>query len=71
MPGVKECCRENLHIDFSEIGWGNWILQPKGYDAFFCRGSCTNPAAVTQSGSFYTSIIQVDFKLKNMHLNLH
>ncbi|XP_059470712.1 inhibin beta A chain [Neocloeon triangulifer] len=57
-PGIKECCRENLRINFDEIGWGNWILQPKGYDAFFCRGSCTNGAAIAQSGSFYTSIIQ-------------
>lgn len=35
-PGVTDCCREKLKIDFSQIGW-DWIILPKSYDAYFCR----------------------------------
>ncbi|KAF4532911.1 hypothetical protein B566_EDAN001515 [Ephemera danica] len=57
-PGVKECCREKLYVSFREIGWSEWFLQPKGYDAYFCRGSCTSAVSITQSSSFYTSVLQ-------------
>ncbi|XP_063218675.1 uncharacterized protein LOC134528936 [Bacillus rossius redtenbacheri] len=57
-PGVSECCREELYVSFAEIGWGDWILQPQGYHAYFCRGSCSNAPALTVTGSYYTTIIQ-------------
>jgi len=58
-PGVSECCRENLYISFAEIGWDEWILQPRGYHAYFCHGSCNNAASITQSGAHHSSLIQV------------
>nr|CAD7400752.1 unnamed protein product [Timema cristinae] len=58
VPGVSECCRENLYISFEEIGWDDWILHPTGYQAYFCRGSCSNAASLTVSGSHYNSIIR-------------
>nr|CAD7440578.1 unnamed protein product [Timema bartmani] len=58
VPGVSECCRENLYISFAEIGWDDWILHPTGYQAYFCRGSCSNAASLTVSGSHYNSIIR-------------
>ncbi|XP_044741779.1 growth/differentiation factor 8 [Chrysoperla carnea] len=57
-PDAKECCRENLYISFKDIGWSDWIIFPSGYNAYFCRGSCTSAAAVTVSGSHYNSIIR-------------
>ncbi|XP_021937532.1 growth/differentiation factor 8 [Zootermopsis nevadensis] len=57
-PGVSECCRENLYISFADIGWDEWILQPSGYHAYFCRGSCNNAASITQSGAHHSSLIQ-------------
>ncbi|EEB10320.1 Growth/differentiation factor 8 precursor, putative [Pediculus humanus corporis] len=50
MPGISECCREKLYISFVDIGWNEWIIQPRGYDAYFCRGSCSNAASLTLSG---------------------
>ena len=34
------CCRRPLWISFREIGWHDWILQPQGYEAYYCYGSC-------------------------------
>lgn len=39
-PKMKQCCRESLYVNFTEIHWNDWIVEPKGYDANYCRGSC-------------------------------
>uniref|UniRef100_D3TM35 Activin-like protein at 23B n=1 Tax=Glossina morsitans morsitans TaxID=37546 RepID=D3TM35_GLOMM len=56
--GVTECCREKLFIDFDDIGWGDWIIHPRGYDAYFCRGSCNSVASVTMATSQHSSTLQ-------------
>lgn len=33
------CCRYPLTVKFEEIGW-DFILAPKSYEAFYCRGEC-------------------------------
>lgn len=60
-PGVTECCREKLYISFADIGWDDWILYPPGYHAYFCRGSCGSAAAITYSGSYYSTVIRVSY----------
>lgn len=65
--GVTECCREKLYISFAEIGWDDWIVFPKGYDAYFCRGSCNSAASVTLSSSHHTSILSVSFFLFSLN----
>ncbi|EDW87441.1 growth/differentiation factor 8 [Drosophila yakuba] len=57
--GMTECCREHLYISFREIGWSNWILKPEGYNAYFCRGSCSSVASVTQAASHHSSIMKI------------
>ncbi|CAG5091133.1 Oidioi.mRNA.OKI2018_I69.PAR.g12873.t1.cds [Oikopleura dioica] len=36
----RKCQRKSLHIDFNEIGWNSWIIEPKSFDAFYCAGQC-------------------------------
>ncbi|XP_012136369.1 activin beta chain dawdle isoform X2 [Megachile rotundata] len=57
-PETKECCRDELYINFEDIGWNDWILHPTGYHAYFCRGSCSNAASLTVSGSPYSNVIR-------------
>ncbi|XP_036146957.1 growth/differentiation factor 8 isoform X2 [Monomorium pharaonis] len=57
LPEMTECCRDELYINFTDIGWSDWILHPNGYHAYFCRGSCSTPAALTVSGSEYNNVI--------------
>lgn len=35
----SSCCRESFYVNFTTIGWDNWILQPPGYHASFCKGN--------------------------------
>lgn len=57
--GVQECCRESLYVSFAEIGWDDWILQPAGYNAYFCKGSCSTAASLALSATQHNSILQV------------
>lgn len=37
------CRRHNLYVDFSDVGWTDWIVAPPGYEAYFCQGECPYP----------------------------
>ena len=34
------CRRRPLYIDFSDVGWNDWIVAPVGYTAYYCHGDC-------------------------------
>ncbi|GAU96013.1 hypothetical protein RvY_07521-2 [Ramazzottius varieornatus] len=50
-----QCCRESLYINFTDIGWDSWILEPHGYMANFCKGQC---GGNVQSPTLHHSAIQ-------------
>ncbi|XP_017780765.1 PREDICTED: dorsalin-1-like [Nicrophorus vespilloides] len=37
------CRRRPLYVDFAEIDYDSWIVQPSGYEAFQCVGKCFYP----------------------------
>ena len=37
------CHLERMYVDFEEIGYNNWIINPRGYPAGHCVGSCDFP----------------------------
>lgn len=37
------CQKKPLYVDFEEIGWQEWILAPKSYEAGQCVGTCPHP----------------------------
>lgn len=39
------CKRHSLYVDFSDVGWNEWIVAPPGYHAFYCHGECPFPLA--------------------------
>ncbi|NXF10297.1 DSL1 protein, partial [Smithornis capensis] len=41
--GANHCRRTSLHVNFEEIGWDSWIIAPKDYEAFECKGDCFFP----------------------------
>lgn len=43
--GREMCQRRPLYVDFSNVGWNDWIVAPPGYDAFYCHGECSFPIA--------------------------
>ncbi|KAL9951493.1 hypothetical protein ACROYT_G044161 [Oculina patagonica] len=46
-----ECCRRQLYVNFTKIGW-DWILYPEGFYANFCDGDC-NRRAYPENGYLY------------------
>ncbi|NP_001164699.1 gdf2/myostatin-like protein precursor [Saccoglossus kowalevskii] len=38
--GRQRCCRFRLDVNFRDIKWGDWILSPKVYNAYYCNGGC-------------------------------
>ncbi|KAG7326680.1 hypothetical protein KOW79_010081 [Hemibagrus wyckioides] len=51
LPRVKKpsrspktrCNRKQLHVNFKEMGWDDWIIAPLEYEAFHCDGVCDFP----------------------------
>lgn len=39
----EPCKRSPLFVDFKDIGWDGWIVQPLGYEAYVCNGVCNIP----------------------------
>ncbi|XP_023676029.1 growth/differentiation factor 10-like isoform X1 [Paramormyrops kingsleyae] len=39
----RVCARRYLRVDFTDIGWSEWILAPKAFDAYYCAGTCGFP----------------------------
>lgn len=39
----EQCQRKPLYVDFSDVGWSEWIVAPPGYEAFYCHGECNYP----------------------------
>lgn len=37
------CQKRDLIVEFSDIGWGEWIIAPKSFEAHYCAGACPFP----------------------------
>ncbi|XP_052046120.1 growth/differentiation factor 2 [Apodemus sylvaticus] len=41
----SHCQKTSLRVNFEDIGWDSWIIAPKEYDAYECKGGCFFPLA--------------------------
>ncbi|KAM8729368.1 growth/differentiation factor 10 [Acanthopagrus schlegelii] len=39
----RVCSRRYLRVDFADIGWSEWVLAPKSFEAYYCAGTCGFP----------------------------
>ncbi|XP_013414870.1 nodal homolog [Lingula anatina] len=37
---ISPCTKHDFYVDFSDIGWDQWIVFPKRFNAHFCYGQC-------------------------------
>ncbi|XP_051523335.1 growth/differentiation factor 10-like isoform X1 [Myxocyprinus asiaticus] len=50
----RMCTRRYLRVDFADIGWSEWILAPKAFDAYYCAGTCGFPIKVVHPSNHAT-----------------
>lgn len=57
----RMCCRQEFFVDFREIGWHDWIIQPEGYAMNFCTGHCPLHVAGVPgiAASFHTAVLNL------------
>ena len=55
--GERRCCRYPLRISFKDIGWDTWVVQPEGYQAYFCDGTCPHSYKVAHNFASIKSLI--------------
>ena len=53
------CQRSDFFINFSDLGWNNWILSPSGYEAGRCTRHCHAPLSVDTMPTNYARIMSV------------
>ncbi|XP_076020343.1 bone morphogenetic protein 10 [Genypterus blacodes] len=58
------CKRTPLFVDFKDIGWDTWIIQPLGYEAYECNGVC-NPPMTSEVSPTKHAIVQTLLSVKN------
>ncbi|XP_061590133.1 bone morphogenetic protein 10-like [Cololabis saira] len=60
----ESCRRTPLFVDFKDIGWDSWIIQPLGYEAYKCNGVC-NPPMTSEVSPTKHAIVQTLLSLKS------
>lgn len=60
----RTCQRQEMYVDFERIGWAGWIISPKGYNAYQCRGVCPFPLGQNQHPSNHATVQSIVHALR-------
>ena len=60
----RTCQRQEMYVDFEKIGWSGWIISPKGYNAYHCKGVCPFPLGQNQKPSNHATVQSIVYALK-------
>lgn len=61
---TEPCKRTPLYVDFRDIGWDSWVIQPLGYEAYECNGVC-NPPLTSEVSPTMHAIVQSLLSVRN------
>ncbi|XP_030060834.1 bone morphogenetic protein 2-like [Microcaecilia unicolor] len=61
---LMPCKRSPLYVDFKEIGWTGWIISPKGYNAYYCKGACLFPLGQGLGATNHATVQSIVHALK-------
>ncbi|XP_012283731.1 bone morphogenetic protein 7 [Orussus abietinus] len=63
VSNTTECARHELYVDFKEIGWSSFIIAPKGYYAYHCKGLCDFPLSQVQLPTNHATVQGIVHKM--------
>lgn len=46
-----------VQVNFTSLGWNDYILKPKAYKANYCAGSCVHPLSKHMNGTLHSELI--------------
>jgi hypothetical protein len=61
---VRQCCKQRFFVNFTEIGWSDWIIKPSGYYANYCRGTCGAHRTPDTFLNYHTHVME-RYRLRN------
>lgn len=61
---TQSCHRVPLFVDFDEIGWSGWIISPRGYNAYHCKGTCPFPLGGNLRATNHATVRSIMHALK-------
>ncbi|KAL6443806.1 hypothetical protein ACFW04_001697 [Cataglyphis niger] len=54
-----QCCKQRFYVNFSQLGWDDWIIAPAGYYANYCKGDCAAGHRTPDTFlNYYTHVIE-------------
>lgn len=51
-------------MDFESIGWSEWIIAPKGYNAYHCTGTCSFPLGQSQRPTNHATVQSIVHEMR-------
>ncbi|XP_078720867.1 inhibin beta B chain-like [Lampetra fluviatilis] len=62
------CCLQRFYVEFRKINWGDWIIQPAGFQSNYCQGECRAAQVLngTISASSLRSVIINQYNLRGL-----
>ncbi|XP_074856031.1 bone morphogenetic protein 2-like [Carettochelys insculpta] len=61
---ILPCQLHDLFVDFHEIGWAGWIIFPRGYKAYYCKGACLFPLGESLRATNHATVQSIVHTLK-------
>uniref|UniRef100_A0A8C4VW78 TGF-beta family profile domain-containing protein n=1 Tax=Gopherus evgoodei TaxID=1825980 RepID=A0A8C4VW78_9SAUR len=61
---IVPCQLNDLFVDFHEIGWAGWIIFPRGYKAYYCKGACLFPLGESLRATNHATVQSIVHTLK-------
>ncbi|KAL1464274.1 hypothetical protein WDU94_003936 [Cyamophila willieti] len=59
----QSCQKKSLIVNFSDLGWNQWIIEPQGFQADYCTGKCSFPISKGLSPSSHAYLQSVMYLL--------
>lgn len=60
---IRNCRRYPLQVDFEEMGWSGWIIHPRSYNAYHCKGKCSFPLSQHLNPSNHATVQSIMYTM--------